>query len=57
MIQIINLLLKSNFMMMIMYMVDFVFFELNERVSVLEQDKRSIMNIFEALLVLAFYTL
>jgi hypothetical protein len=51
MIQIINLLLKSNFMMMIMYMVDFVFFELNERVSVLEQDKRSRTNILVTLLI------
>jgi hypothetical protein len=43
--------------MMIRYMADFVFFELNERVSVSEQGKRSITNIFVALLILAFYTL
>ena len=33
-VQIIDLLLSSNSMMMIRYMGDFVFFELNERVSV-----------------------
>jgi hypothetical protein len=51
MIQIIDLLLKSNSKMMIRYMVDFVFFELNERVSVLEQDKRSRTNILVTLLI------